>query len=525
MFLTSGLFIVMKITHFNRKRIIFVLSLLLILLLISVFCSFSFRPNDYTISYYPDRPTVEAVQNFMSIIQYQKDLNGLNRSDNILLLSCRYVNNVGYRITVYISSSSSFNYTVNGDVINFTFTGTQILYFNDSTGFYGAVSMNSDSINIKDIYYSSIALPETSIPGFQGFNSNANFGTSNFNSYDVMSYFKHIHDAALYLDEYVSEAYSEGLATGQGEGYQIGLDEGYNQGYDSGYADGENRGYIEGQTEGYSEGYSEGYDFGVENGYRLGFDEGKEEGYSEGYSQGESNGYSSGHHVGFDEGREEGYTLGFDNGYSEGYTEGYSEGYETGYNIVYDDLQQPGTIEAIFTTKDSSGNTLYLAQEADIENLTINYAFLPKDQLSDSYVGYRIYVKTYDVTKYLQDNPLDFDYPLPVIEYQNTDFLALYRKVNVTREYFDLYRVYSYVEVKIDQSFINQLNNQYNEGLNDANALVNGIGDMAAKPIVSLKDALDFEIFDLNIGVVAVGIVAILFAIWAYNKIRKVLPI
>jgi hypothetical protein len=233
----------------------------------------------------------------------------------------------------------------------------------------------------------------------------------------------------------------------------------------------------------------------------------------------------AGYDDGYDDGYKRGDDIGYQTGYSDGYDEGYSEGYETGYNIVYDDLQQPGTIEAIFTTKDSSGNILYLAREFDDVNFQIHYAFVPKDQLSDSYVGYILYVKTYDVTQYLEKNPLDFDYPLPVIEYQNTNYLALYRKVNVTREHFDLYKIYSYVEVKIDQSFIQQLNNQYNEGLNDANALVNGIGDIASKPIVSLKDALDFEIFGLNIGVVAVGIVAILFAIWAYNKIRKVLPI
>ena len=467
----------------NKKLIFAVVSVLILLIIITVSIS-AFQVDDsYTVI--TTKPTRNAVQNMLDVFSLQQNLGFI--SSDFSVISISFDNDINCIVLLASKSPSSISVSSSGSLRTYSGSTRSIIpYVWTSSGwsypYNGRNPTNTFSVYAQLHYYSSITVSVAgSYAGFTGINPNSVFGSSDSSSSSVLQYYTTYSDRLFGYDSAISEAYSEG--------------------------------------------YSEGFDFGVENGYRLGFDEGEEAGYESGYSEGESNGYSFGHHVGFDEGRDEGYTLGFDNGYSEGYNEGYSEGYETGYNIVYDDLQKPGTIEAIFTTKDSSGNTLYLAKEADIENLDINYAFVPYDQLSDSYVGYRLYVKTYDVTKYLEDNPLDFDYPLPVLEDNGTDYLALYRKINVTREYIDLYRIYSIVEVKIDQSFINQLNNQYNEGLNDANALVNGIGDIASKPITSLKDALNFEIFGINIGVVAVGIVAILFAIWAYNKIRKVLPI
>lgn len=494
----------MNKSNLNKKRIAIVTCILLLVLfsIISI-QAFSFRKTQKNTYFGYSNPSLEAIQYIVSSLNYQLEINAMGRGSGIFIVySVGSTNGFMVRSILYRSDiTPTFTFSGNNVTINFEASCYQYSW-NDETGFYEEGSTSSLMVNKFNVFYCSSEFPSSDgLNGFTGPNLNANFGQDSFNSYNVYQYYSYIYDSAVNREERESTI----------------------------------------RQEAQSEGYSEGFDFGVENGYRLGFDEGEEEGYSEGYSEGESVGYSSGHRDGFEEGRDEGYTFGFDEGYSEGesvgyssghqdgydegYSEGYSDGYETGYNIVYDDLQQPGTIEAIFTTKDSSGNTLYLAQEADIENLDINYAFVPKDQLSDSFIGYRLYVKTYDVTKYLQDNPLDYDYPLPVLEDNGIDYLALYRKVNVTREYFDLYSIYSFVEVTIDQSFIDQLANQYNEGLNDANALVNGIGDIATKPITSLKDALNFEIFGLNIGVVAVGIVAILFAIWAYNKIRKVLPI
>lgn len=508
----------------NKKLIFAVISVLILLIIITVSIS-AFQVDDsYTVI--TAKPTRNAVQNMLDVFSLQQNLGFI--SSDFFVISISFDNDINCIVLLASKSPTNISVTSSGSLRTYSGSTRSIVpYVWTSSGwsypYNGRNPTNSFSVYASFHYYSSLTVSAAgSYAGFTGLNPNSVFGSSDSSSTSVLSYYTEYSDRLFGYDEAVSEAYSDGFDSGAADGYNMGYDVGYDVGYDYGH----DRGYREGQTEGYSEGYSEGFDFGVENGYRQGFDEGEEEGYSEGYSEGESNGYSSGHQVGFDEGRDEGYTLGFDDGYSEGYTEGYSEGYETGYNIVYDDLQQPGTIEAIFTTKDSSGNTLYLAQEADIENFSIRYGFVPYDQLTDNiFEGYNLYVKTYDVTKYLENNPLDFDYPLPVLDVSGTDYLALYRKVNVTREYIDLYRIYSIVEVKIDQSFINQLNNQYNEGLNDADALVEGIGNITTKPIAALKNALDFEIFGLNIGVVAVGIVAILFAIWAYNKIRKVLPI
>lgn len=488
---------------FNKKKIFITISILFVILSLSVLSIFAFefrQPTGNGTMISPSaRPSLEAVQNLVGIINFQTEIGQLRASSFKLVY---WVPGYGvYTIVAPPETTASLSFS--GDSVSITFSNTVYQYvYQDGYGFLFRTSFSSlpNPIQLSYFYYSDYPVVSSSF-NFTGFNSQATFGTNYLNTYDSYSYYEYIYNSCIYREERESTIRQEAQSEGESIGFEEGAEAGYSHGYDQGFESGKEEGYSEGESVGYNSGYGNGFDAGNVIGYETGFDDG--------YRRGEDIGYESG----------------FDVGYDTGYSEGYSEGYETGYNIVYDDLQQPGTIEAIFTTKDSSGNTLYLAQEMDIANLEVNYQFLPKDQLSNSYVGYRLYVKTYDVTKYLEDNPLDFDYPLPVLEDNGTDFLALYRKVNVTREYFDLYSAYSFVEVTIDQSFIDQLANQYNEGLNDANALVNGIGDIATKPIVSLKDALDFEIFGLNIGVVAVGIVAILFAIWAYNKIRKVLPI
>ena len=440
-------------------------------------------------------PSLEAIQNLVGVINFQTEIGQLRASDFKLVYWIP-----GYGVyTIVAPADTTATLTYSDDYVSISFSNTVFQYiYQDGYGFLYRSSFSSSpqSIRIYYLYYSDYPVVNGSY-NFTGFNSQATFGSNNLNAYDSYAYYDYIYRSCIERDERESQIRQDAQSEGESIGFEEGAEAGYVHGYDIGYADGLDRGE--------ADGIEVGKEIGFETGYESGYTDGLEDGYDTGYN--------------------DGYKRGEDIGFETGYREGYSDGYETGYNIVYDDLQQPGTIEAIFTTKDSAGNLLYLAQEMDIENLDTNYKFVPFDQLSNSYVGYRLYVKTYDVTKYLQNNPLDFDYPLPILESNGTDFLALYRKVKVTREYIDLYRIYSIVEVKIDESFINQLNNQYNEGLNDANALVNGIGDIATKPITSLKDALDFEIFGLNIGVIAVGIVAILFAIWAYNKIRKVLPI
>lgn len=507
----------------RKLRILFIVLSILSILVVSL-CSFSFRPSKYQISYYSSRPSVEAVQNLMSIVQYQKDLNGFNRSDNILLMACRFVSGSGYRIEVYISSNSSFNFTVNGDVFAFTFSGTQVYYYNNSTGFYGAISAGSDSINVKDIYYSSVALPETSIPGFQGFNSNATFGSSNFNSYDVMSYFKHIHDAALYLDEYVSEAFSEGLATGQGEGYQVGLEDGYNQGYDSGFSDGEDRGYIEGQTEGYSEGYSDGYSegesVGSASGYRDGFDDGREEGYTLGYDVGYDDGYKRGEDIGHQTGYSEGYETGYESGFSDGYETGFDDGFSDS------DFKKPGQIIAQFWSYRDDSQYQGIEWFCTIEHNGItNFRWCTEDEIYSHYLNCEIYDYVYETNLYFQKNPLEFNYYVPQLVREESAYSGALSVENVEYRFVNLYDQRAVIELDVDHTIIGLLNDKYNEGIKDSKSLVNGVASIAKSPVESLRRALDFEIFGINVGAVAVGLVAILFAIWAYNKIRKLLPI
>ena len=98
---------------------------------------------------------------------------------------------------------------------------------------------------------------------------------------------------------------------------------------------------IKANTEGYEKGeeagYTEGYEKGEEAGYTEGYDKGEEAGYTEGYNKGEAAGKS----VGFDSGYDIGYDVGWDTGWDTGWDSGYDTGWNSGVTAG---------CEAVFTT-------------------------------------------------------------------------------------------------------------------------------------------------------------------------------
>lgn len=287
-----------------KLRILLIVLSILTFLVFSL-CSFSFRPAQYTVSYSSSPPSLETVQNVLSILSYQLDLTSLNRGSNFLLLYGVYVSGQ-FGICAVISSSTSVSVSVSGSTVYFTFSPGYLYQYNNSTGFFGGSTQNNLSVQDIYIYYSDVEVPATSnLPSFTGLNPSFYSGSGTFNSFDVLSYYRYIYESALYRDERESELRSDAFAEGQSEGYEVGLDQGYNQGYDSGYLDGESRGY----DDGYHDGFDTGYDYGYQFGYEDGYDTGIQTGRDEGYLHGEVDGYERGY--------EEGYTDGYDDGLSD----------------------------------------------------------------------------------------------------------------------------------------------------------------------------------------------------------------
>ena len=106
---------------------------------------------------------------------------------------------------------------------------------------------------------------------------------------------------------------------------------------------------IKANTEGYNKGeeagYTKGYEKGEEAGYTEGYNKGEEAGYTEGYNKGEEAGKS----VGFDSGYDIGYEVGLDAGYDSGWDTGYDSGWAGGRNYGYN-LGLTDGCESVFTS-------------------------------------------------------------------------------------------------------------------------------------------------------------------------------
>lgn len=481
-------FLIMKTAIFNKKRIVIAISILFILTIVISLCSFappSFSDqSEITVSI----PSQIDLENLMSIANLQHELGYFN---NLIPVAC-FMNTSNNQLRLILTRSDvDFSFSLSSGSWVFTGgadNGSYYRMYFTSDGFslqkFASTSVRSDRLLF---YRSSLSSPFVVNSAYL-FSDSQN-GQDSIS--DVANYYSELYNIVFNYEDNLSSAESVGYSEG----------------------------YSEGESNGYSEGYPDGYDTGFNHGYQFGYQDGIATGRSEGYIHGEAAGYGSG----YDTGYQDGYDIGLDDGYESGYSEGYETGYDDGMNNS--DFNKPGQIKAYFwryrNDSDFQGN-VYFSSSVNEFGTTL-YRWCSREELETHWQGFTIFEFTYDTNLFFQNNPLEFDYYIPQIVRDNG--AAAYSIKEVKYEYVDLYERRAFVELSLDPSLIGVLNGKYNEGLNDSNALINGVSDIATKPIKSLKDALDFDIFGINIGAVAVGLVAILFAIWAYNKIRKFLPI
>lgn len=501
---------------FNKHRIFIIFSLMFLLIVVSVLCSFAPPSFSSTVDSFSNLNQSE-VDLIFSVFGHMDELGYFTGSIPVL---CYYSSNLSIVRLICIKPGDTYELSSTGIT---TSTGSTFRYELTADGFCLKTLITNSTISFTS---SRVLFSRSTVNDPFVINSSFAFASgSNARDslVDMASYWYDLYNIVLNyednLSSAVSEAYSEGLATGQGEGFDIGLEQGYNQGYDSGFADGEDRGYIEGQTEGYSDGFSEGYSegesVGSASGYRDGFDDGQVVGFNNGYESGYDDGYKRGDDVGYQ------------NGYSDGYDEGYSEGYETGLDHGSDsDYHKPGQIFARFWRYVDDSDYQGIMWFCTISHNGVSaFRWCTEDEIYSHYLNCEVYDYVYDTNLYFQKNPLEFNYFVPQLVREESPYSGALSIKSVEYRFVDLYNQRAVIELGYDASITQLLNSKYNEGIRDSNALVNGVSNIASKPIKSLKEALDFEIFGINIGSVAVGLVAILFAIWAYNKIRKILPI
>lgn len=510
----------MKSLKFNRKRIAICICFLFVIILsiISV-QAFSFREQSRVVSSYPDLPSSDALPYLVSALQYQLDINPMGRGAYLQVI---YIVQSGssYQIYAILSKleSTVSSITVSGDLVTYSFGVSSQYGYNDQAGFFeiGSTPGAKLTVDSRYILYSDYTVPATSIPSFSGPNYNASFGSSNFNSFDVYSYFEYIYDSAVNRVERESTIRQEAQSEGESIGFEEGAEAGYAHGYDQGFESGKEEGYSEGESVGYNSGYGNGFDAGNVIGYETGFDDG--------YRRGEDIGYESGFDDGFETGYEDGYNIGLDDGYETGYSAGYETGYSDGLNNS--DFNEPGQIIAQFWRYRDDSEYQGVVWFCTIEHNGVSgFRWCTEDEIFSHYLNCEIYDFVYETNLYFQNNPLEFNYFVPQVVRENSPYSGALSVANVEYRFVDLYNRRAVIELDYDSSITSLLNAKYNEGINDSKSLVNGVASIAKSPVESLRRALDFEIFGINIGAVAVGLVAILFAIWAYNKIRKLLPI
>ena len=497
----------------NKKKIFITIFVLLVILSLSVLSvlAFEFRQPVFTTTTLVTPPSLNNVQDLAATLQLQLDMQMGSTLGRTFYMLC-YVPD-GDRVFAIVSNADQVTVTAgqSTSVIRFNQTAYR-LEWNQSTGFYQVTNSSSWTVYNQYVYYANFDYPATNLPAFHGFNPNATFGSQNYDTQTALTYYQYIYDSVMYRDERESSIRQEAQSEGESIGFEEGAEAGYFHGYDIGYADG----LDEGEANGIEVGKGIGYETGYESGYADGLGDGYDTGYADGYKRGEDIGFESG------------FDIGYETGLSDGYETGLSDGYETGYSdgLNNSDFKKSGQIIAQFWRyRDDS------EYQGKVYFCTTNYngvsgfRWCTEDEIFSHYLNCEVYDYVYETNLYFQNHPLEFNYFVPQIVRDNSTYSGALSVENVEYRFVDLYNQRAVIELDIDPSITGLLNDKYNEGINDSNALVNGVSNIASKPITSLKDALDFEIFGINIGVVAVGIVAILFAIWAFNKIRKILPI
>lgn len=335
--------------------------------------------------------------------------------------------------------------------------------------------------------------------------------------------------------------YDRGYSNGSEDGYETGLADGYETGYDEGLQDGYETGVVDGRQEGYSDGYTsgvtEGRQEGYETGYADGLEDGYETGYASGYQDGEDdhaedyqNGYEDGKTAGVYEGYETGYAEGMEDGYETGYDEGLEDGYETGYEVGLEDGYETGYADGLeaggggssepvyeFSIRYCNGSLssadvlLYLYWDgSDLSTLTWSEA----DKFPS---GYSFYTTTANFTKSEVDAPSSIHLAIPQ-EIKNRFPGLGYGYVTIDQNTSLFRNATCYV-------FAGTYEAGYTRGFEDGADILTGLGTVAAAPVNALRQGLDFEIFGINIGVIVIGIIAILVTFVAWHFIRKILPV
>lgn len=496
----------------NKKLIFATVSVLILLILITVTVSAFQVDNSYSVL--TSKPTSSAVQNMIEVFSLQQSLGFISADFEIVSIS--FDNDIACIILLASRNLSNISVSSSGSLRTYSGSTRSIIpYVWTSSGwsypYNGRVPAASFSVYAQYHYYSALETSSaSSYAGFSGLNPNSVFGSSAVSSSSVLSYYSEYSDRLLGYDNAVSESYSEGVSIGfdQGafEGYTVGYDEGYNQGYDIGFDYGHDRGYAEGESAGLVEGESIGY----QDGYTDGFDTGMDWGYQFGYQDGEATGLATG--------RAEGYSL----GYSAGEFDGYESGYAVGRSDQSDQDDGPGVIQTRFAIKEDGLNKYLYRRELTTGSYEYKFAF---SQDISSFDGWRIVIHNYETTWYISQRPETYRFTLPDFVSKNYSELNISDIVFTDTSSGNFWDLILSTSENYDQIFNDGHSAGYQDGISDADAIVDGISAITVKPIQALKDAFDFEIFGINVGAVVLGIVAICFLFFVYKFIRRLLPI